>query len=272
LPNPNLESRISNPKKGTSMTEVLFSLESGEGRITINRPGKSNALSPDTLKEVRRVLHEAGQDPAVHVITITGTGEKVFCAGLDLKASLSPDSGQSFSRSDFRQLLIEIVQCPKPTVTLVRGHVMGGGIGIVLASDLSLACSDVHFSTPEIQVGMFPMMVMGLLYRNVGRKKATEMMFLGERITAPQAQELGIINHAYDRDRFESAAREFLQKLIAKSSTILKMGKEAISRVLDEKLAGEERFLESALAEVMATDDSKEGIRAFVEKRQPKWK
>jgi enoyl-CoA hydratase/carnithine racemase len=113
-------------------------------------------------------------------------------------------------------------------------------------------------------------MVMGLLYRNVGRKKATEMMFLGERMTALEAQELGMINHAYNRDQFESAARELLQKLIVKSSTILKMGKEAISRVLDEKLAGEEQFLESALAEVMATDDSKEGIRAFLETRPPK--
>ncbi len=259
-------------KKGVFMAEVLFSLESGEGRIAINRPEKSNALGPDTLKEMRRVLHEAGQDPAVRVITITGTGEKVFCAGGDLKASLSADSDQAFGRSDFRRLLVEIVRCPKPTVALVRGHVLGGGVGIVLASDLSLACSDVHFSTPEIQAGMFPMMVMGLLYHNVGRKKATEMMFLGDRITAPQAQELGLINHAYNRDRFESAAREFLQKLIAKSSTILKMGKKAISRILDEKLAGEEKFLESALAEVMATDDSKEGIRAFVEKRQPRWK
>ncbi|MGD0102240.1 MAG: enoyl-CoA hydratase/isomerase family protein [Acidobacteriota bacterium] len=253
------------------MAEVLFSVESGEGRITINRPEKSNALSREMLKEMRRVLHKAGQDPAIRVITITGAGDKVFCAGVDLKASRSADSGQDFGRSDFRQLLIEIVRCPKPTITLVRGHVMGGGVGIVLASDLCLASSDVHFSTPEIQVGMFPMMVMGLLYRNVGRKKATEMMFLGERMTALEAQELGMINHAYNRDQFESAAREFLQKLIVKSSTILKMGKEAISRVLDAKLAGEEQFLESALAEVMATDDSREGIRAFLEKRPPKW-
>ena len=253
------------------MAEVLFSVESGEGRITINRPEKSNALSGEMLKEMRRVLQEAGQDPAVRVITITGAGDKVFCAGLELKASRAADSGQDFGRSDFRQFLIEIVRCPKPTIALVRGHVMGGGVGIVLASDLSLACSDVHFSTPEIQVGMFPMMVMGLLFRNVGRKKATEMMLLGERITAAEAQQFGVINHVFSRDRFEASAGEFVQKLAAKSLTILKMGKEAISRVLDGKLPEEERFLESALVEVMATRDSKEGIRAFAEKREPKW-
>jgi enoyl-CoA hydratase/carnithine racemase len=118
---------------------------------------------------------------------------------------------------------------------------------------------------------MFPMMVLGLLYRNVGRKRATEMMLLGERIPAPQAQEFGIINHAYSRNHFEASAAEFVRKLAAKSSTILRMGKEAINGILDKKLVIEEKILETALAEVMATEDSKEGIRAFVEKRPPKW-
>ncbi len=115
------------------------------------------------------------------------------------------------------------------------------------------------------------MMVMGLLYRNVGRKKVTEMMFLGERITAAQAGEFGIINHAYPRDQFEAAAGDFIRKLMGKSTTILQMGKKAISRLLDEKLELEEKHLESALAEVMATEDSKEALRAFLEKQPAKW-
>jgi len=254
------------------MDEVLYSIDAGIGRITINRPGKSNALNPALLGQMRQALKKAVDDRNVRVITITGAGSKVFCAGVDLKASLSAEpGGEAFGRSDFRQLLLDIVRCPKPTITLVRGHVMGGGVGIVLAGDLCLACDDVYFSTPEIQVGMFPMMVLGLLYRNVGRKKATELMFMGERIPAAQAEQHGIINHVFRRDQFEAAAEEFLRKLAAKSSTILKMGKEAISRILDEKLPEEEEFLESALVEVMSTEDSKEGIRAFVEKRQPKW-
>jgi len=250
----------------------LFSADAGVGRITINRPEKSNALNPEVLTQLRRILKEAAEDSGVRVITLTGAGEKVFCAGADLRASLAAESrSEAFCRSDVRQLLLDIVECPKPTVVLARGHVMGGGLGIVLASDLCLACDDVYFSTPEIQVGLFPMMVLGLLYRNVGRKKATEMMFLGERIPAPRAQELGIINHAYGRDQFEAAADEFVYKLATKSSKILKMGKAAISRILDEKLPSEEKFLEAALGDVMATDDSKEGIRAFVERRPPRW-
>jgi enoyl-CoA hydratase len=254
------------------MEEVLFSIDSGVARITINRPAKSNALSPEVMKELRRILNTAGPDSDVRVITITGAGDRTFCAGLDLKASPSADSEQqSPARSEFRQLLLEIVQCPKPVVTLVRGHVMGGGFGIVLAGDLSLACNDVHFSTPEIHVGMFPMMVFGLLHRNVGRKKAIEMMMLGERITAAQAQEFGIINHAYSREVFDAAAGEFLRKIAAKSSVILQMGKEVITGILDKDLGSEEKLLESALAEVMSTEDSKEGIRAFLEKRPPRW-
>jgi enoyl-CoA hydratase len=254
------------------MDEVLYSTEAGVGRITINRPEKSNALNPAVLRQMRQILGNAGADRKVRVVSITGTGDKVFCAGVDLKASLSAESGWKASgRSDFRQLLLEIAHCPKPTVALARGHVMGGGLGIVLAADLCLACDDVHFSLPEIRVGMFPMMVMGLLYRNVARKKATELMFLGERITAAGAQEFGIINHAISRDQFESKAGEFVRKLALNSAAILRMGKEAMCRVLDERLPEEEKFLESALVEVMATEDSKEGIRAFVEKRQPKW-
>ena len=168
-------------------------------------------------------------------------------------------------------MLLEIVQCPKPTVTLVRGHAMAGGVGIVLASDLCLACDDVRFSTPEIAIGMFPMMVMGLLYRNIGRKKATELMFLGESIPATEAQKLGMINHAYPRAEFDARSDGFIRKLAARNPAILRMGKEAIFRLLDQRLAGEERFLEARLAEVMATDDSKEGLRAFVEKRHPRW-
>lgn len=254
------------------METVLFSKQDGIGRIAINRPEKSNALNREMIRSMSQKLRAAGEDPEVRLIALTGAGEKTFCAGIDLQSSLSqPEEGEDFGRSDFRQLLMDIVQFPKPTVALVRGHVMGGGMGLLLASDLCLACEDVRFSTPEIRVGMFPMMVMALLYRNVGRKKATEMMFMGEQLTAGQAREFGIINHFYSRESFDSESGRFLQKLTQKSISILQMGKEAISRLLDDDLWAQEKFLESALSEVMSTPDSKEGIRAFIEKRPPKW-
>ena len=136
------------------MSEVLYSVEHGVASITINRPEQRNALNPAVLRGIREGLRNAVETRAARVVTITGSGDKVFCAGADLKAALSNTEGQGFGRGDFRQLLLEIYRCPKPTVALARGHVMAGGMGIFLACDLGLACDDIHFSTPEIHVGL----------------------------------------------------------------------------------------------------------------------
>jgi len=253
------------------MSEVLYSVEHGVASITINRPEQRNALNPAVLRGIREGLRNAVETPAARVITITGSGDKVFCAGADLKAALSNAEGQGFGRGDFRQLLLDIYRCPKPTVALARGHVMAGGMGVFLACDLGLACDDIHFSTPEVHVGMFPMMVLSLLYRHVGRKKATEMLFLGERIPAPEAMQLGIVNHVLPRNEFEEGTAEFVAKISGKSGAILRLGKEAITNAEDRVLEESLERLEAALARVMATEDSKEGMRAFVEKRKPKW-
>lgn len=252
--------------------EVISSLESGILSLTINRPDQRNALNQAVLEGLRQAFHGAAEDRAIRVVAITGAGDKVFCAGADLKSALSEaGSGGVFRGTDYRKLLLEILSCPKPTVALARGHVMAGGIGILLACDLALACDDIHFSTPEILVGMFPMMVLALLFRNVGRKRATEMLFLGERISADAAMESGIVNHVVPREQFEIEAGRFLRKLSEKSSSILRLGKKAIMRVADRTLPEDLDYLESTLAEVMSCADSKEGIRAFVEKRKPRW-
>ncbi len=255
------------------MAEVLYSVESGIGQLVINRPERRNALNSAVLAGMRTALKSAAEDPEVRVIAISGAGDKVFCAGADLAATLAGDEGKSgFSRSDFRGLLLDILGCPKPTIALARGHVMAGGLGIFLACDLALACDDVHFSTPEIRVGMFPMMVLALLYRNVGRKRATEMMFLGERIPANTARDYGIVNHTFPRDRFDASSGEYLMKLAGLSSSILKSGKDAILRLEIKDLAEELEYLEEALAGVMTKEDCREGMRAFVEKRKPAWR
>jgi enoyl-CoA hydratase len=251
------------------MSEVLTSFDQGVARIAINRPQRRNALNSAVLSGLRRSLRDASDRSDVRVITLTGEGDQVFCAGADLKASLG--EGDHFGPGDFRQLLLEIQQCPKPTVALARGHVMAGGLGLFLACDLSLACEDVHFSTPEIHVGMFPMMVLALLYRVVGRKKATEMIFLGERMSAAAARDCGIVNQVYPRETFDGAADAFVRRLAEKSGCILRLGKEAIGAVEDLPLPAALEYLESALARLMKTEDSKEGIRAFFEKRKPRW-
>ncbi|HUP58772.1 MAG TPA: enoyl-CoA hydratase-related protein, partial [Bdellovibrionota bacterium] len=196
------------------------------------------------------------------------SGDQVFCAGADLKAAAGR---QGPADGSYRELLLELRRCRKPTVALARGHVLAGGMGLVLACDLAVACDDVHFSTPEIGVGMFPMMVFGLLSRSVSRRRAFEMAFLGEKVPAPQACQDGIVNHVYPRAAFDARSRELVAKLAAKSGAILTIGKEAILECedlpLDESLA----LLERALERVMRSQDSREGIAAFIEKRKPEW-
>jgi len=257
------------------VSEVLYSVGNGIARITINRPEQRNALNAAVLEGMLASVRQAVDQRDVRGITITGAGDSVFCACADLKAFLGREpetEHQHFGLSDFRQLVLDLSHCPKPTVALARGHVMAGGLGIFLACDLSLACDDVHFSTPEIQVGMFPMMVLTLLYRNIGRKKATEMMLLGERISAQEARELGIVNHVYPRAEYDAATSAFGAKVAGKSGAIRRMGKEAIREVENSGLPKALDRIESALGRVMASEDSKEGIRAFIEKRKPHWK
>ncbi len=255
------------------MSEVLFTIQDGIGLITINRPGQRNALNPAVLDGMRSAVQSAGQDCTVRLLALTGAGDRIFCAGADLKAAGGGEpGGEGFGRSDYRRLLTDLLKCPKPTVALARGHVMAGGLGLLLACDLALACDDIHFSTPEIEVGMFPMMVLALLFRHVGRKRAVEMLFLGERIPAPVARDCGIVNGIFPRHQFDASSSEYLRKLAGKSPDILKLGKEAISRTQDNALIEELEYLDSFLERVMSSEDSREGIRAFLEKRRPKWK
>jgi len=253
--------------------ELLTSPEKGVLALTINRPDRRNALNNSVLTGMRRAMQQAAQDPSVRVVTITGSGERVFCAGADLKASLSgPQGGEGFSPEEYRELLVAILRFPKPTVALARGHVMAGGLGVLLACDLALACDDVHFSTPEIQVGMFPMMVLALLFRHVGPKMSAEMLFLGERLSAADAMSSGIVNRIYPREQFETESARIVLGLAEKSSMILQLGKEAIRDVTGRSLGEDLDYLEGALARVMACPDSREGLQAFLEKRRPLWK
>jgi enoyl-CoA hydratase len=253
--------------------EVRSSLKAGILTLTIDRPEQRNALNRAVVTRLVDAIEHAAGDPAVRVVILTGAGDRVFCAGADLKSALAESEyGETFLRREYRDLLVAILRCPKPIVAVAKGHVLAGGLGILLACDMALACDDIHISTPEIHVGMFPMMVLALLCRNIGRKKAVEMLFLGERVPANAAVSLGIINHAYPRAQFDEEAAEFLRKVAEKSGSILRLGKEALWQLGSRSLEEDLEFLESALAGVMSTADSKEGIRAFLEKRPPVWK
>ena len=160
----------------------------------------------------------------------------------------------------------------KPTIVAANGHVLAGSLGIALACDLIVAKEGVGFGTPEINVGLFPFMIMALIYRNVPRKKATEMLLLGERLTAEEAREAGIVNKVVAADEFDAAVADWAAKLASKSPLVMRLGKDAIWRQLDMPLTDALEYLRSQLTIELSTEDAIEGVMAFFEKREPQWK
>jgi enoyl-CoA hydratase/carnithine racemase len=161
---------------------------------------------------------------------------------------------------------------PKPVVAGVNGACMAGGMGLMLACDIVIAGNDARFGTPEVNVGLWPMMVGALIYRNTLRKKAMEMILLGERLTADQALEMGLITRSVPPDKLDDEVNRVLQNLVQKSPIGIKIGKQAFYAMEDMAFEDAVDFLSKKIAEIAATEDAREGITAFIEKRRPVFK
>ena len=208
------------------------------------------------------------------VVVLATTHEKVFSAGGNLAGfgADAPASVKWEGTGKFVDVFEAIGTLGKPTIVAASGHVLAGSLGIALACDLIVAKEGVGFGTPEINVGLFPFMIMALIYRNVPRKKATEMMLLGERLTTEEAKEAGIVNRIVPAEEFDAAVAEWAEALASKSPLVMKLGKDAIWRQLDMPLMQALDYLRSQLTIELSTEDAVEGVMAFFEKRDPEWK
>ena len=204
---------------------------------------------------------------------LTSSHEKVFSAGgsLDQFAADVPLVHKHFGTERFPTLFKLIGQLGKPTICAANGHVLAGSLGVALACDLIVAKDTAGFGTPEINVGVFPFMIMALIYRNVPRKKTNELLLLGERLTAEEAREAGIVNKVVPADEFDAAVDEWAKKLASKSPVLMKLGKDAMYRQMDMPFDEALDFLRSQLSLAFTTEDIKEGVTAFFEKREPEW-
>jgi enoyl-CoA hydratase/carnithine racemase len=160
----------------------------------------------------------------------------------------------------------------KPSICAANGHVLAGSLGLALACDLIIAKESARFGTPEINVGLFPFMIMALIYRNVGRKKTAELMLLGEQISAAEAERIGIVNRVAKPEEFDALVDEWAGRLAAKSPALMKLGKDAMYRQQDMALADAIDYLRAQLTVAFSTEDIQEGVKAFFEKREPEWK
>src|SRR3954471_8376587 len=254
-------------------SNVLYEVADGVATITLDSPETRNALSNELLDELVEALELARDDDGVRCLVLTSSHEKVFSAGgsLDQFAADVPLVHKHFATERFPQLFQTILQLGKPTICAANGHVLAGALGLALACDLIVAKETATFGTPEINVGVFPFMIMTLIYRTVPRKKANELLLLGERMSAEEAREAGIVNRVVPDGEFDAAVDEWAQKLAAKSPVLMKLGKDAMYRQLDMPLDEALDFLRSQLSIAFTTEDIQEGVKAFFEKREPKW-
>jgi enoyl-CoA hydratase len=242
--------------------------------ITLDQPDTRNALSNELLAEVIGAFEAARDDEAVRCVVLTSSHEKVFSSGANLAgfAADVPLVHRHLGTSRFLQLFRLLGELGKPTICAANGHVLAGSLGIALACDLIIAKEGATFGTPEINVGAFPFMIMALIYRNVPRKKTNELLLLGERIDANEAERIGIVNRVASAEEFDGVVNEWAAKLAAKSPLIMRLGKDAMFRQQDMAFADALDYLRAQLTIAMSTEDIVEGVTAFFEKREPQWK
>ncbi|MCX6002354.1 MAG: enoyl-CoA hydratase-related protein [Chloroflexi bacterium] len=246
---------------------LLYRVVEGVGHITINREPQRNAITPEALALFHEYLDEAEKDEKVRALLVTGAGEKAFCTGAQLSGEVTTGGKDVFA--SYASLLNSIVSFPKPTVARVKGFCLAGGMGFMLACDIVLASDDSKFATPDVNGGLWPMMIGALRFRNVLQKKAMEMILLGERLTAQEALAMGLITRVVPASDLDGEVSKVLAILTAKSPIGMRLGKQAFYAVANLPLQEALNFLSDKIREVASTQDAREGITAFMEKRQP---
>jgi enoyl-CoA hydratase/carnithine racemase len=240
--------------------------------ITLHYPERRNAIGPQMCNELLWALEDAHADDDTRVIVLTGEG-KAFCAGGDFAQMTGGADGPALPpKGDYADLLLAMVRADKPIVARVNGAAMGGGLGLVASSTFAIADADASLGTPEINVGLFPMMIMAVLARIVPRRKLMEMMLFGKKMTADDALAAGLVNRVAPAGELDAVVASFTSELLSKSPSTLRLGLRAFVAQDDLDLEKALPMLRERLGECLGTEDAREGLMAFLEKRAPVWK
>jgi enoyl-CoA hydratase/carnithine racemase len=269
---------------------VTYQVSGGAARITLNRPKSRNALSTEVTAGLLAALDRAGGDDTVRVAVLTGAGDRVFCAGGDLsalgalgdarrradgEANRSAPAGTTASASAEtggpHRLFQAFRDFGKPVIARLAGHALGGGLGLAVSCDLAIAADDVKLGTPEINAGLWPMMIMAVLGRNIPPKQAFKLYYTGEPVSAAEAVSIGLLTEAVPRDRLDGRVDELADAIAAKSPAAVRMGRAAFFDIDGMPFSEQVRYLSGRLAELAGTEDAQEGIAAFLGKRPPRF-
>ncbi len=251
--------------------ELIYEIKGPVAWLTINRPARRNAISLDLIDLFSERLDAIEQDDQIRVVCITGAGDKAFCSGADLAGSMDGPEAAAGARK-YAALLKRLAAFPKPLVARVNGHCLAGGLGLMLSCDVVYAPEGAKFGTPEVSVGLFPMMIGALIFRNAGRKKALEMIYTARTYSAAEAEDMGLITRALPAEEFDVAVEQTLMTIAAQGPLAVRVGRQALAAVEDMDLPEALDHLCERLGEVMASEDAREGLAAFIQKRTPEWK
>lgn len=241
--------------------------------ITLTRPEKRNAISAQMIQELLAALDEAEASPA-RVVILTGSG-KAFCAGMDLDglraiAEQSLDENIADS-SAMAKMFYRIYQFPKPVISAVNGAAIAGGCGIATLADITLAVPEAKFGYTEVKIGFIPALVSVFLRRQIGEKQAANLLLTGRILDASEALRIGLVTEVVPAEKLIERAREIAAQLIAASPTSIERTKKLLHRFDEREIQAEIDIATRENAEIRATDDFREGVASFLEKRDPKW-
>lgn len=240
--------------------------------ITIDDPEHRNPLSAESMAGLADATRRALAGPDIRVIVYTGAGDKAFSAGGDLSSGFVDDPiGLHASRGELAELFRLMQRGGKPTIARVNGHALAGGFGLAVACDIVVCVEDAKLGTPEVNVGLWPMMISAILSRAMPRKAALDLMMTGRIISAEEAQRLGAVSRVVSRDSLDEEIDEIVGALASKSGATLELGRDSFYAIADLSIDAALDRLQGGLTEVALTEDSREGIRAFIEKRSPSW-
>ncbi len=252
---------------------ITYSVMNEVARVTIDDPERRNPLSLESMSALADAVQRAGTDDDVRVIVITGAGEIAFSAGGDLSGGFvdSPLPDHQ-ARGVLADLFRTMRSSPKPIIGRINGLALGGGFGVAAACDITVASDQARFGTPEIDLGLWPMMISTVLLPLVPRKQLLEMMLVGRIIDAAEAREMGIVTRVVPADYLDTAVDEVVSQLRSKSSAALALGKSSFYTMEGMDFDTALDHLHIGLTAVSFTEDATEGVAAFIEKRDPTWK
>jgi enoyl-CoA hydratase/carnithine racemase len=269
---------IQSPARSAAAESVLHREDAdGIAVLTLNRPAARNSLSEALLAALTAAFADIAGDRTIHAVVLAANGP-AFSAGHDLKELTArrsdPDRGRDYTRhimTTCSTMMQAIVKLPQPVIAAVEGPAAAAGCQLVATCDLAVASSTAKFSTPGVQIGLFCSTPMVALSRNVARKHALEMLLTGDMISAEYAQAIGLVNRVVAPGTARDEAIGIARKIATKSSTVIRLGKDAFYRQAEMGLAEAYAYATDVMVDNMMKRDAAEGIGAFIEKREPKW-